>query len=139
MKNSLRIIGLAFVLTSVLVLFSGCRQSDRVSYNVSKEADSFNITRKLTVMNVRSDKILMELTGTFSITNNSANELEVICRTGPDEYKKHFVYLNEWTVYTVEDISGAEIDPYKYELIFNPNMILPITVDVQPQEKGEPQ
>lgn len=117
-----------------LIAFSGCscmRQADRVSYNISKEADSFNVTRKITVMNVRSDKIIMEMTGTFSISNTSTNELAVTCMVGPNQYKKHYIYLNDWTVYTVEDISGADVDPYKYELIFNPDMLVPFEFEVQ--------
>lgn len=111
------------IVAIILTALVGCRQSSRVAYNVSKEADNFNITRKLTVLNVRSDTVLMEMTGTFAIANNSANELEIICKVGEEEYKKHFVYLNDWTVYTVEDISGADVDPYKYEIDFYPQMI----------------
>lgn len=119
-----RVIALVIVFAIMLALaLSGCRESQRVAYNVSKEADSFNVTRKLTVLNVLSDKVLMELTGTFSIANNAANELEVICKVGEDLYKKHFVYLNSWTVYTAEDISGADVDPYKYEITFYPQMV----------------
>lgn len=124
MKKFLSMFLAVFMVVSLsAATLTGCRQSDRVAYNVSREADNFNVTRKLTVLNVRSDKILMELSGTFSIANNTANELEVICKTGEDEFKKHFVYLNEWTVYTVEDISGADVDPYKYEIVFYPQMI----------------
>ena len=126
MKKFTKIFAVICVLFAAAVIatsLTGCRQSQRVAYNVSRQADSFNVTRKLTVLNVRSDKILMELTGTFSIANNTANELEVICKTGKNEYKKHFVYLNGWTVYTVEDISGADVDPFKYEIVFYPQMI----------------
>lgn len=115
----------------IAATLSGCRQSDRVAYNISREADSFGVTRKLTVLNIRSDKVLMELTGTFSIANNSANELEVICKTGEDEYKKHFVYLNQWTVYTVEDISGADVSAYNYEIVFYPRMLPIIEGEVE--------
>lgn len=114
------------IVAMLLSVLCACRMSDRVAYNVSKEADNFGVTRKLTVMNIRSDTVIMELTGTFSIANNKANELEIICKTGEDTYKKHFVYLNSWTVYTVEDISGADVDPYQYEIDFYPQMI-PLT------------
>ena len=40
-----------------------------------------------------------------------------------NQYKVDYVYLNEWTVYTVEDISGAHVDPYHYEINFLPEMI----------------
>ena len=29
---------------------TGCRQADKVSYNVSEEADNFNVIRRLTVI-----------------------------------------------------------------------------------------
>lgn len=117
---------------TVSFTLSGCRESDRVSYNVSREADSFNVTRKLTVLNVRTDTIMMELTGTFSISNSSAGELAIICKTGDGVYKKHYVYLNDWTAYTVEDISGADVDPYNYEIRFYPQMIPGIDMSVEP-------
>ena len=116
---------------AMAVSLAGCRESDRVAYNVSKEADSFNVTRKLTVLNVRSDKVLMEMTGTFAIATNAANELTVICKVGEDKYKKHFVSLNEWTVYTVEDISGADVDPYLYEINFYPQMLPVVDIEVK--------
>ena len=40
-----------------LLCASGCgRQSTRVAYNISKEADNFNVTRRLEVINARTDK-----------------------------------------------------------------------------------
>ena len=112
------------ILSIVMVLsLVGCRESQKVAYNISKEADSFNVERKLTVVNVLSDSILMEMTGTFSIANNSAGELAIICKTGENEYKKHYVYLNQFTVYTVEDLSGADVSNYRYEVTFYPQMI----------------
>ncbi len=124
-----KIIALILVIVMAATL-TGCREADRVAWNVSKEADSFNVTRKLTVLNVRSDMVLLELTGTFSIANNAANELEIICQVGEGEYKKHFVYLHDWTVYTVEDISGADVNPFQYEIDFYPQMLPLIDADI---------
>lgn len=57
----------------------GCNtEANKVSANISAQADNFNITRKLTVLNARTDTVLLELTGTFALKNNSSNELEVI-------------------------------------------------------------
>ena len=106
----------------------GCRESNRVSHNISKEADNFNVTRRLVVINARTDKPLFELVGNFALSNNSDNELEVVCQTGKNEFKKHFIYLNEYTIYTVEDISGADVNKYKYEVNFLQETIQPITI-----------
>lgn len=106
----------------------GCRESNRVSHNISKEADNFNVTRRLVVINARTDKPLFELVGNFALSNNDENELEVVCQTGKNEFKKHYIYLNEYTIYTVEDISGANVNKYKYEVNFLPETIQPITI-----------
>lgn len=120
-------IALVLVLILMAVMLVGCTQAERVSANLSKEADAFNVTRRLAVINARTDKPVFELVGAFSISNNMNNELEITVQTGPNEYKKHFVYLNEWTLYVVEDISGANVSPYHYEVNFLPEMILPVT------------
>lgn len=102
------------------VMLSGCTEADQVSQNISVEANNFNITRKLTVINARTDNVLLEMVGTFSLSNNSSNELEVICEVGDGRYQKHFIYLNDYTMYVVEDISGADVDKYHYEINFLP-------------------
>ena len=126
MKAKLKII---IVVALMSVLLMGCTEADQVSRNVSKEANNFNVTRKLTVINARTDTVMLEMQGTFSVLNNSSNELEVICEVGDGIYKKHLVYLNDWTCYVVEDISGAEVDKYHYEINFLPEWGVKITTD----------
>ena len=122
-----RKIAALLVLTAVSCFaMTGCTEADQVSTNISKEADNFNVTRKLTVLNARTDTILLELTGTFALKNNSDNELEVIIETAEGKYQKDYVFLNDYTMYVVEDISGAEVDKYHYEINFLPEMIQPI-------------
>ena len=113
----------------VLVCFTatGCTEADQVSANISKEADNFNETRKLTVLNARTDTILLELTGTFALKNNSSNELEVIIETAEGKYQKDYVYLNDYTMYVVEDVSGSDVDKYYYEINFLPQFGFKVT------------
>jgi len=113
---------LALIMSAALCcsMLAGCTEADQVSHNISQEANNFNVTRRLTVINARTDTVLMEMEGTFSLHNNSANELEIICEVEDGKYQKHFVYLNSYTMYVVEDISGAEVDKYHYELNFLP-------------------
>ena len=118
MKKKL-IISLTIIAMIVFAL-AGCREADKVKYNLSQEADAFNITRRLTVVNARTDTVLLQLTGTFALKNNSSNELEVICELADGTYQKHFVYLNGYTLYVVEDLSGCGVDKYSYELDFMP-------------------
>ena len=128
-----KIIAILLVLAMILIvippLLTGCseRQASRVDHNISLAADNFNVTRRLAVINARTDEPIFELVGNFSLDNNAAGELEIIVEVGEGVYKKHFVYLNEWTIYVVEDVSGAYVDKYHYEVNFLPEMFLPVT------------
>ena len=113
---------------AIMMLCSACTEVERVSYNIRQQADNFNVTRRLAVINARTDTPLLELIGNFSLQNNLDNELEIIVETEKGVYKKHFVYLNENTMYVVEDISGCYVDKYHYEVNFIPQMIQPITL-----------
>ena len=125
-----KLIAMFLTVIMIVTILAGCghRQSYEVDQNISLEADNFNVTRRLAVFNARTDKPIFELVGNFSLDNNSANELEVIVEVGDGSYKKHFVYLNDWTIYVVEDVSGAYVDPYHYEVNFLPEMFIPVTI-----------
>ena len=125
MKKKILLVAMATVLA--MGVLTGCSESNKVSQNVSQEADNFNVTRKLTVINARTDTVLLELTGTFALQNNGANELEVIIETAEGKYKKDLVYLNDYTMYVVEDVSGANVDKYHYEINFLPEWGAKIT------------
>lgn len=118
------------ILAATAMLLSGCSEADMVNANMSKQADYFECERKITVYNARTDNIILEAEGYMSISNNSNDELVVTVKTGPKEYKKNYVYLNEYTMYAVEDITGTHTDPYHYKLYWHTN-VLP-TVEVKP-------
>ncbi|MBR5299033.1 MAG: hypothetical protein IKU36_02150 [Bacteroidales bacterium] len=130
MKNTkaIRNVSIAGAAALALLVLTGCRKATFASYNVSKEADNFNVLRKITVVNTRSDSILYELTGFFSLQNSSSSEIAVISRVGEENYRKDFIYLNDWTTYIVQDLDGSEVSPYHYELTIIPKaypMIVP--------------
>ena len=138
MKYIIKARNIVFILLITLIV-SGCgvRESDRVSYNISKQADNFNVTRRLTVFNMRTDKCIMQMTGKMSIQNEGNNEISVIVEVDRKKniYQKHLIYLNEWTMYTVEDVTGASVSRYAYEVEFMPQALKPIRITAD--ELGE--
>lgn len=118
----------AAMLALSLVCTTGCRESNRVSYNVSKEADSFNVTRRITVFNLRSDKVLWQMTGNFS-TEYDGRDLNVLVELPDGTYAKHFFEIeSDWTTYIIEDLSGTDVTPYAYELNFLPESLPGVTI-----------
>ena len=96
-----------------------CSEAEMVNYKMSKQADYFECERKITVYNARTDNIVLEAEGYMSISNNTTNELVITVKTGENSYKKNYVYLNEYTMYAVEDITGTHTDPYHYKLYWH--------------------
>lgn len=113
------------VLTALMVLFNaaGCSEADKVNHNISQQAEYFQSERRVTVWNARTDNVIMYIEGYINISNNSTDELVITAKVGADSYKKNYVYLNDYTLYVVEDISGTHTDPYHYKLYFNTNVL----------------
>lgn len=127
MKKIINLIGFIIILIAGLFILTGCTEVSRVSYNIGQEADNFNVSRRIVVINARTDKPIFELIGNFSLQNNTSNELEIVCEVSKGVYQKHFVYLNEWTMYVVEDLEGSNVEKYHYEVNYLPEMIVPFT------------
>lgn len=125
-----KIVQFSALILSVLVLVA-CREADRVSHNLSKEADNFNIVRKITVINAIQGEILYQMTGKMSIHHSAEDQqLEIIAQDDNGGYKKHFIGLSDNVTYVVEDITGADVSNTKYTITFNPDMVIPL--EVQP-------
>lgn len=127
-----KILSAIFVIMILALSFltTGCSEADKVNSNLSKEADYFNCERRVTVYNARTDLVILNIEGFMSISNNSSNELVVTCKVGNNEYKKNYVYLNEYTMYVVEDITGTHTDPYHYKLYFHTEF--PVDIETKP-------
>ncbi len=114
------------------VCFAGCEtEAQRVSYNLSQQADNFNIVRQITVINCIEGDVLFQMSGRLSITADTAdNQLEIIVEDN-GSYVKHFIGLSDNVTYVVEDLNLGknDVSKYKYTLNFNPNMWLPYNVE----------
>ena len=118
----------------------GCQtQADQASYNISKEADNFNIVRELTVIDCIQGDVLFQMTGKISIfKDNTDNQLEVTVEDENGNYQKHFIGLSDNVTYVVEDLNlGAnDVSKYKYTIKKKKKMWLPVDVQIK-LNKGE--
>lgn len=117
------------ILILSMCIFTGCSQADRVSYNLSKEADNFNEIRRLTFINCISGETLFEITGKMSINVDEVeSQLEIVAEDGEGDYQKHFVALNPVMTYVCEDISAKDVSNTKFTINFNPDMAMPVDI-----------
>lgn len=123
---------LVLIVLAMTSLLAGCdSEADRVNYNLTKQADNFNVVRQLTVINCIEGDVLFQMTGKMSITaDTDDNQLEIIVEDS-GTYVKHFVGLSDNVTYIVEDLNlGANaVSKYRYTLNFNPDMWFPVNVE----------
>lgn len=123
MKKLFNILLLAVVLG---VLLSGCSPADVASQNLSTSADNFQITRRIVFYNGITGQYILVIEGLCSLGNNdAAGSLSVTCKTGPDQYKKHFLGLSDNVTYFAEQIDSSSVDTYHYRVLFRPSEIIP--------------
>ena len=127
MKKKLLI---ATLIISALVTLTGCNEADRVSHNLSQEADNFNVVRQLTVMNCIQGDVLFQMTGKMSIkADYEDSQLEVTVESEDGSYQKHFIGLSDNVTYVVEQKNYKNVEKYKYTLNYNPKMWIPVDVE----------
>lgn len=128
MKKVLAVITLSVV---GLLGLAGCTAADTTSQNLSQAADNFEIDRRIVFFNGITDTYLMTIEGRCSIKSDDTDaQLEVVCRVGEDEYKKHFLGLSDNVSYFVEQLAPAKTNAFHYRVIFRPETIVPY-IDVE--------
>ena len=124
MKKVLR----SFLATVILcAILAGCgTEAEQVSYNIAKEADNFNVYRRVVIINTRTDKAEFEIIGKMSVDIKSSR---IDCIVEDDgKYYKHIINLTENNMYVVEDLGGSNVSQYKYEINYIPEKIIPIKI-----------
>ena len=119
----------AKVLLTMLVLalfIVGCSDASVASKNLSKAADMFEIDRRVVFYNGITGEYMLVVEGRCSITADSADaQLELTCKTGDNEFKKHFLGLSDNVTYFAEQLGAIPADVYRYRVIFKPETIIP--------------
>lgn len=121
------------LLTCMFIAMSiaGCNEADRVSSNLSQQADNFNVLRQVTVINCIANDVVFQMTGKMSIkADTSDNQLEVIVENDDGTYSKHIIGLSNNVTYVVEDLDTNYVEKYRFVINYNPKMWIPVEFDV---------
>ena len=131
-----KVITTAVIVTTAIIGLTGCSSdADVASSNLSKSAEQFEIERRIVFFNGITDKYLLEVQGRCSVESSESalgGSLEVTCKVGPTQYKKHFLGLSDNVSYLVEQIDAASVSTYNYRVVFKPDVIIP-AIDLETQ------
>lgn len=118
-------LALSGILAAALAL-TACTDADIASNNLSKAADNFEVSRRIVFYNGITGGYILSVEGLCSLGNyDSSGELTVTCKTGPHEYKKHFLGLSDNVTFFAEQLEAQDVSAYHYRVVFKPQTIIP--------------
>lgn len=112
------------LLITSLVLLAGCDDATMASRNLSKAAENFEVDRRVIFYNGITDAYMLTVEGRCAI-EDQGHQLEVTCKVGEDQYKKHFLGLSDNVTYFAEQLHTADVSAYHYRVTFKPQVIVP--------------
>ncbi len=125
-KKILISLSVLFVCLFMVLMFvlTGCSQADTTRNNIQKEADKFNVYRKMTFVNLYTNEPLYSAEGYFSIQTTYSNEYQgqqevgLVFKVGPNEYKMDYFSIAENVCYVIEQLENTTTDPYHWKIVW---------------------
>ena len=115
-------------------MLGACTPAQTASYNLSNDSDNFRVMRRVVFVNGITDKYLLSIEGLCSIEKDKDDaQLEVTCKTGEGEFKKHYLGISDNVTYFVEQMDPGSVDTFHYKVQFRPEELLP---DINVQVSG---
>lgn len=114
----------ALIVAATALIATACTDAEVVDHNMTKDAENFKVLRRIVFVNGITDKYLLSIEGYCNI-NDQGGQLEVICKTGKDEYKKHFLGKSNNVTYVIEQLEGHNVSDDHYKVVFKPETIIP--------------
>tara|TARA_B110000908_G_scaffold143109_1_gene171818 strand:- start:420 stop:830 length:411 start_codon:yes stop_codon:yes gene_type:complete len=107
------------------IAITGCQSDAKTaSNNLSKAADMFEIQRNIVFYNGITGDYMLQMEGKCSVTDQKT-QLEVTCKTGPGQFKKHFLGLSHNVTYFAEQLENVNVSVYHNRIIWKPQSIIP--------------
>lgn len=120
----------SLAIAATLFALPSCDDAQVANHNLTKASDNFEVKRRVIFYNGITGDYILTIEGLVSLYDNGTGQLEVLVKTGPKTFKKHFLGLSDNVTYFCEQIEGAEVDVYHYRVTFKPSVIVP-DVDVR--------
>ena len=122
-----------FVLPLLAMGLASCDVHDAtvVSKNLSVAADNFEVNRRVVFYNGITGEYMLTIEGLCSLgSGQETRSVTVTCKTGENDYKKHFLGLSHNVTFFAEQVEGVKASKYFYRVVFKPSVIVP-AIDVR--------
>lgn len=115
---------LALTIAVIMIFTFGCNQADTMRNNIQKEADKFNVYRKITFVNLYTGQLLYSAEGYFSVQTTYENtyqgqqEIGIVFNVAKNEYKMDYFSIAENVCYVIEQAENTTGNPYYWKIVW---------------------
>ena len=123
MKKTIKIM-MALIIAAMIIFVSGCNQANTMRNNIQKEADKFNVYRKITFGNLYTGQLRYSAEGYFSVQTTYNNEYQgqqeigLVFNVAKNEYKMDYFSIAENVCYVIEQVENTTGDPYHGKIVW---------------------
>jgi hypothetical protein len=124
MKKKILVFIMALIMPLSMFLFVGCSQADTVTHNIQKDADKFNVYRKITFVNLYTNEPLYSAEGYFSVQTTYSNdyqgqqEIGLVFKVGANKYKMDYFSIDNNVAYVIEQTENTTTNPYHWKIVW---------------------
>ena len=111
---------------SLGLFITGCsREAQVASNNLSHAADNFQLDRRIVFYNGITGDYVLTIEGKCSFDAVSERKVDVTCKVGDKEFKKHSLGISDNVTYFSEQLTSKGVSVYQYKVDFRPTTIIP--------------
>lgn len=104
----------------------GCSRDAQVdSRNLSYAADNFQLDRRIVFYNGVTGDYILTIEGKCSFEPVGDRKVDVTCKTGDDQFKKHSLGISDNVTYFSEQLNSKGVSTYRYKVDFRPTTVIP--------------
>lgn len=129
MNKAMKRIVAAGAAAVLAVGLAGCASdADKASENLSTAAESFEVQRTIVAVNGITGERIFFAEGRCSMESAEsflAGALEITCKQGPDEYRKHFLLLGDQDSVAITQEKAIDVSEYHTRIVLKPQNVIP--------------
>lgn len=111
-----------------LGLASCSSDADVASRNLSTAAEYFEISRTIIAVNGITGETIFFAEGRCSLESADsflAGAVEITCKQGPEEYRKHFLILGDQDSVAITQEKPVDVSEYHTRIVLKPQNVIP--------------
>lgn len=124
--TKLSALGLGAVLATFALTGAACSSdADTADYNTKVAAEAFEVQRTIVGINGITGETVFYAEGRCSVEYPADQRFEVMCKYGPDEYRKHIFLMGDQDSVAITQEVPIDVSEYHTRIILKPQNIIP--------------